>query len=79
MLMNYPRVQGFIVQRIGPPRVRGGQARRSEEEVMSDVQRTITLLIARNARVNYTSIAREIERNICSNVKKLSQSKNDCG
>ena len=60
MLMNSPRVQGFIVQRIGPPRVRGGQARRNEEEMMSDVQRTITLLIARNARVNYTSIAREI-------------------
>lgn len=59
-LMNYPRVQAFIEQRKGPPRARGGRARRSEEEVASDVQRHITFLTERNARVNYTTIAREM-------------------
>lgn len=60
MLMNYPRVQAFIEQRKSPPRTRGGRVRLSEEEVVSDVQHTITFLTERNSRVNYTSIAREM-------------------
>ena len=46
-LKVHPRVNVLIEQRKSPPRSRGGQARRSEEEVFSDVQRIISLLTER--------------------------------
>ena len=59
-LKVYPRVNALIEQRKSPPRSRGGQARRSEEEVFSEVQRIISLLTGRGASVNYAAIAREM-------------------
>ena len=59
-LKTYPRVNALIEQRKSPPRSRGGQARRSEEEVLSDVQSIISSLIGRGASVNYEAIAREM-------------------
>ncbi len=59
-LKIYPRVNDLIEQRRGPPRSGGGQARRSEEEVLSDVERIISLLTGRGASVNYTAIAHEM-------------------
>ncbi len=59
-LKTYPRVNALIEERKSPPRSRGGQARRSEEEVFAEVQRTISLLTGRGASVNYTAIAREM-------------------
>jgi hypothetical protein len=66
-LYRYDRVKTFlggvnalIEQRKSPPHSGGGQARRSEEEVSSDVQRAIALLTERSASINYATIAREI-------------------
>lgn len=59
-LKTYSRVNVLIEQRKSLPRSRGGQARRSEEEVFSDVQRMIPSLIGRGASVNYKAIAREM-------------------
>lgn len=59
-LMIHPRVNVLIEQRRSPPRSKGGQARRSEEQVFSEVQRIISLLTERNASVNYVAIAREM-------------------
>jgi len=59
-LRYYPRVSALIEQRKSPPRSRGGQARRSEEKVLSDVQSIISSLIGRGASVNYEAIAREM-------------------
>jgi len=55
-----PRVNTLIAQRKSPLQTRSGQARRSEEEVVSAVQRIIPLLTERTKRVNYTAIAREM-------------------
>jgi len=59
-LRIHPRVNALIEQRKSPPRSRGGQPRRSEEEVFSDVQRVIPLLTERGMSINYTAIAREM-------------------
>ncbi len=59
-LMTHPRVNALIEQRKSPPHSQGGRARRSEEEVLSDVQRIIALLTERGASVNYAAIAREM-------------------
>lgn len=59
-LMTYPRVHAFIEQRRDPRRAKGGQARRSEVEVVSDVQRSISFLTERNVSINYATIAREM-------------------
>jgi transcriptional regulator with XRE-family HTH domain len=59
-LMTHPRVNALIEQRKSPPRTRGGRARRSEEEVLSDVQRIIAFLTEQGASVNYAAIAREM-------------------
>jgi hypothetical protein len=59
-LKIHPRVNALIEQHKSPPRSRGGQARRSEEEVLSEVQRVIPLLTERNASVTYVAIAREM-------------------
>ena len=60
MLKIYPQVNELIEQRKSPLRSRGGHARRSEEEVLSEVQSIIALLTERNASVNYEAIAREM-------------------
>ena len=59
-LKTSSRVHVLIEQRKSLPRSRGGQARRSEEEVFSDVQRSISSLNGRGASVNYKAIAREM-------------------
>ncbi len=59
-LKVYSRINALIEQRKSPPRSRGGQARRSEEEVFSAVQRIIPLLTESGMSVNYTAIAREM-------------------
>ena len=59
-LRIHPRVNALIEQRKSPPRSRGGQVRRSEEEVFSEVQRVIQLLIEGGMSVNYKAIAREM-------------------
>jgi hypothetical protein len=59
-LMTHPRVNVLIQQQKSAPRSRAGQARRSEEEVLSEVQCSIALLTERNASVNYKAIAREM-------------------
>jgi transcriptional regulator with XRE-family HTH domain len=58
-LKTHPRVKSLIEQQKNPS-PRGGPARRSEEEVLSDVQRIIELLTGRGASVNYAAIAREM-------------------
>jgi len=59
-LKIHPRVNVLIEQRRSPPRSKGGRARRSEDEVFSEVQRIISLLTERNASVNYVAIACEM-------------------
>ena len=59
-LMTHPHVNAFIEQKKSPPRTKGVRARRSEEEVLSDVQRIISFLTERNASINYAAIAREM-------------------
>jgi ParB-like chromosome segregation protein Spo0J len=59
-LKTYPRVNALIEQRKSPPRSGRGQAKRSEEELLCDVQRGIALLTERSANINYATIAREI-------------------
>ncbi len=59
-LKRYPRIHALIEQRKSSPRSRGGRARRSEVEVLSEVQRIIALLTERGASVNYSAIAREM-------------------
>jgi len=59
-LRSHPRVSALIEQRKSPARSRGGQARRSEEEVLSGVQCVIQLLRERGLSVNYKAVAREM-------------------
>jgi transcriptional regulator with XRE-family HTH domain len=59
-LKTYSHVNVLIEKRKSSPRERGGQGRRSEEEVLSDVQRIISSLIGRGASVNYRAIAHEM-------------------
>lgn len=59
-LKSHPRVNALIELRKSPPRSGGGQTRRSEEEVVSDVQRVISLFIENGKSINYAAIAREM-------------------
>ena len=59
-LKIYPRVKALIEQRRSRPYTGGGQPKRSEEQVFSEVQRTIALLTERNASVTYAAIIREM-------------------
>jgi len=60
MLKTHPRVNALIEQRKSAPRSRRGRARRSEEQVLSEVQRVIARLTERSTSVNYMAIAREM-------------------
>ncbi len=59
-LKTYPRVHVLIEQRMISLGSRGRRGRGSNDEVLSDVQRSISSLIGQGARVNNEAIAREM-------------------